>query len=140
MFYLKVAACFIVHFLQVSAKLEAPADTALFKRNAKLSNRCATVSQICLSLKQVYLRIQTTNNRQLIHQTSITLPRQLPMNILYKRKLRRASSVLHVCEVINDRYKLCETDLHHRHLIPAPVDRTSASAWLYKHTRITCQK
>ena len=26
------------------------------------------------------------------------------------------------------------------HLIPAPVDRTSASAWLYRHPWITCQK
>ena len=27
----------------------------------------------------------------------------------------------------------------YRHLIPAPVDRTSASAWLYKHLWISCQ-
>ena len=27
-----------------------------------------------------------------------------------------------------------------RHLIPAPVDRNSASAWLYKQTWIICQK
>ena len=30
--------------------------------------------------------------------------------------------------------------LQYRHLIPAPVDRTSASAWSYKHSCITCQK
>ena len=26
------------------------------------------------------------------------------------------------------------------HLIPIPVDRTSANAWLYKHPWITCQR
>ena len=30
--------------------------------------------------------------------------------------------------------------LQYRHLIPAPVDRTSASAWLYKHQWMECQK
>ena len=30
--------------------------------------------------------------------------------------------------------------LQYRHLIPATVDRTSASAWLYKHQWIECQK
>ena len=30
--------------------------------------------------------------------------------------------------------------VQYRHLIPAPVDRTSGSAWLYKHPWITCQK
>ena len=30
--------------------------------------------------------------------------------------------------------------LQSRNLIPAPVDRTSASAWLYKHPWITCQE
>ena len=30
-------------------------------------------------------------------------------------------------------------DLQHRHLIPAPVDQTSDSAWLYKPPWITCQ-
>ena len=30
--------------------------------------------------------------------------------------------------------------LQYRHLIPAPVDRTSASARLYKHHLATCQK
>ena len=29
--------------------------------------------------------------------------------------------------------------VQYRHLIPAPVDRTSASAWLYKHPCMTCQ-
>ena len=33
-----------------------------------------------------------------------------------------------------------EMPLQYRHLIPAPVDRTSASAWLYKTPWITCQK
>ena len=27
----------------------------------------------------------------------------------------------------------------YKHLIPAPVDRTPASAWLYKHPRRTCK-
>ena len=31
-------------------------------------------------------------------------------------------------------------DLQYRHLIPAPVDRTFLSAWLYKHPWIICQK
>ena len=31
-------------------------------------------------------------------------------------------------------------DLQYRHLIPAPVDRTFASDWLYYHAWITCQK
>ena len=30
--------------------------------------------------------------------------------------------------------------LHYRHLIPAPVDRISTSAWSYKHPWMTCQK
>ena len=30
--------------------------------------------------------------------------------------------------------------LQYRHLITAPVDWTSASAWLYKHPWITCQQ
>ena len=30
--------------------------------------------------------------------------------------------------------------IQYRHLIPAPVDQTSAIAWLYKHPWITCQK
>ena len=30
--------------------------------------------------------------------------------------------------------------IQYRHLIPAPVDRTSASFWLYKHPWVTCQK
>ena len=30
--------------------------------------------------------------------------------------------------------------VHYRHLIPAPVDRTSVSAWSYKYFWITCQK
>ena len=30
-----------------------------------------------------------------------------------------------------------ESDVQYRHLIPAPADRTSASAWLYKHPRKT---
>ena len=30
--------------------------------------------------------------------------------------------------------------IQYRHLIPAPVDWTSVSAWLYKHPWITCQK
>ena len=30
--------------------------------------------------------------------------------------------------------------IQYRHLIPAPVDQTSASAWSYKHVLITCQK
>ena len=30
--------------------------------------------------------------------------------------------------------------VQYRHLIPAPVDRTPASAWLYKHQWLTCQK
>ena len=30
--------------------------------------------------------------------------------------------------------------LKYRHVIPAPVDRTSASAWLYIHPWITCPK
>ena len=30
--------------------------------------------------------------------------------------------------------------LQYRHLIPAPVDRTSVSAWLYKHPGTTCQR
>ena len=29
--------------------------------------------------------------------------------------------------------------VQYRHLIPAPVDRTSASAWVYKHPSRTCQ-
>ena len=38
-------------------------------------------------------------------------------------------------------YKLCMfVYLEYRHLIPAPIDRTSASAWFYKHTWMTCQK
>ena len=32
------------------------------------------------------------------------------------------------------------TYLQYRHLVPAPVDRTSASAWLYKTPWITCHK
>ena len=31
-------------------------------------------------------------------------------------------------------------DIQCRHSIPAPVDRTSTSAWLYKHPLVTCQK
>ena len=31
-------------------------------------------------------------------------------------------------------------ELQYRHLIPAPVDRTSTSAWLYKDPWITYQK
>ena len=30
--------------------------------------------------------------------------------------------------------------LQYRHLIPAPVDRTSVIGWLYKHPLIICQK
>ena len=30
--------------------------------------------------------------------------------------------------------------VQYRHLIPAPVDRTSASGWLYKRSRMACQK
>ena len=30
--------------------------------------------------------------------------------------------------------------LQYRHLIPAPFDRTSASAWLYTHPWVTYQK
>ena len=30
--------------------------------------------------------------------------------------------------------------IQYRHLIPALVDRTSASAWLYRHPWMTCQK
>ena len=30
--------------------------------------------------------------------------------------------------------------IQYRHLIPAPVDRTSSSAWLYKHSLVTCWK
>ena len=29
--------------------------------------------------------------------------------------------------------------IQYRHLIPAPVDRTSASFWLYKHPWVSCQ-
>ena len=32
------------------------------------------------------------------------------------------------------------TIVHYRHLIPAPLDRTSANAWLYKHPGTTCQR
>ena len=32
------------------------------------------------------------------------------------------------------------TNIQYRHLISAPVDRTSASVWLYKHPWITCHK
>ena len=35
---------------------------------------------------------------------------------------------------------LCNHELQYRRLIPASVDRTSASAYLYKHSWITCQK
>ena len=31
------------------------------------------------------------------------------------------------------------TELQYSHLIPAPVDRASAGAWLYKYLWITCQ-
>ena len=34
----------------------------------------------------------------------------------------------------------CESNLQYRHLIPAPVDRMSVSAWLYKHPWISCQR
>ena len=30
--------------------------------------------------------------------------------------------------------------IQYRHELPAPVDRTSACAWLYKHPWITCLK
>ena len=30
--------------------------------------------------------------------------------------------------------------VQYRHLIPAPVDRMSVSAWLYKHPWISCQR
>ena len=33
-----------------------------------------------------------------------------------------------------------ECKIQYRHLIPAPVDQTSTSAWSYKHPWITCQK
>ena len=43
--------------------------------------------------------------------------------------------------VVRDNSKLCFYHyLQYRHLIPAPVNRTSASAWLHKHPWITCQK
>ena len=32
----------------------------------------------------------------------------------------------------------CSVDVKYRHLI-TPVNRTSANAWLYKHTYVTCQ-
>ena len=33
-----------------------------------------------------------------------------------------------------------QSGLHYRHSILAPVDRTSASAWLHKHPWITCKQ
>ena len=30
--------------------------------------------------------------------------------------------------------------VQYRHLIPAPVNRKSASAWLYKHQSIACHE
>ena len=37
-------------------------------------------------------------------------------------------------------YPIIDTWLEYRYLIPEPVARTSASAWLYKHPWITSQK
>ena len=37
-------------------------------------------------------------------------------------------------------YLLLWMKVQYRHLIPTPVDRTSASAWLYKQPWIACQK
>ena len=45
------------------------------------------------------------------------------------------------CFSQNNAYKPLQYKLlQYRHLIPAPVDRTSASSLLYKHPRITCQQ
>ena len=37
-------------------------------------------------------------------------------------------------------FSLVMKNVQYRHLIPAPVDRTSASAWLHKQPWITCRK
>ena len=36
--------------------------------------------------------------------------------------------------------QLARPEIQYRHSIPSPVDRTSASVWLYKQPGITCQK
>ena len=43
---------------------------------------------------------------------------------------------LHVSEI----YRQGQLHVHYGHLIPAPVNQTSPSAWLYRHLWITCHK
>ena len=42
--------------------------------------------------------------------------------------------------IITRPHSISPVKLQYKHLIPSPVDRTSASAWLYKHLWITYQK
>ena len=49
--------------------------------------------------------------------------------------------LVRVCKIITQTARTFSKELHvqYLHLISAPVDRTSARAWLYKHPWMTCQ-
>ena len=53
-----------------------------------------------------------------------------------KYRVRMRVAVVSTCMIDNSE----SITVQYRYLIPAPVDRTSASAWLYNHPWIICQK
>ena len=71
------------------------------------------------------------SKEELISVIGLTLPTPMPISAD-----DQFSCVLDVMRVFPD----LSIEPSHRHLFPAPVDRTSTSAWLFKHPWITCQK